>query len=88
MHYNGITFVLCCGEVITNSKEVMNLNQSEIVQIRLTGEVVEKLEGLAWARNRSEAIRTIIESFFTVSEAERRRFLTTASEKKFGTKSE
>lgn len=58
---------------------------SVILQARVPAHLVLQLDELGWAGNRSEAIRAIIESFFSLDPQEQIVFLQRAAAKKFVT---
>lgn len=55
----------------------------KIINVRLQPKTVEQLENFKWTSNKSEAIRLILDSFFSMSPEEQTAFLKEAAEKKF-----
>lgn len=55
-------------------------------QARLPVNLVEKLDKFTWAKNRSDAIRIILEAFCSMTPEEQADFLKKAAERKFSPK--
>jgi len=74
----GITFVM--------TKKINMRENSVNVQVRMPESIVKQLDDCKWAKGRSDAIRIILEAFFSMTPEEQTDFLRSSAVKKFSPK--
>lgn len=57
--------------------------KTQIVQIHVEPNLIKKIKQLQWAKNQSDAIRTIVESFFKLGKNRQQEIISKTNAEKF-----